>query len=70
MEYPRGSAPSAVLPQDSALLLLARSESSSAAESAGAGAAAPPVDPIWTFVMCLGFALLVGGPLFARLYTD
>jgi hypothetical protein len=70
-DYPQGSAPSAVLPQDSALMLLTESDPSAAAESAGAAAAAtPPVDPIWTFIMCIGFALLVGGPLYARLQSD
>ena len=70
-DYPRGSAPPAVLPQDSALMLLTESDPS-ATESAGAAASAAgpaSVDPIWTFIMCIGFALLVGGPLFARLYV-
>lgn len=68
-DYPRGSAPPAVLPQDSALMLLTESDPS-ATETAGAVASAPPVDPIWTLVMCIGFALLIGGPLFARLYAN
>jgi hypothetical protein len=34
-------------------------------------ASAPPsVDPVRTLIMCIGFALLVGGPSVARLYTD
>lgn len=66
-DHPRGSAPSAILPQDSALLLLTQPDPS-AAESAGAAASAAPVDPVWTLIMCIGFAMLVGGPLFVRLY--
>jgi hypothetical protein len=69
-DHPRGSAPSTILPQDSALLLLTESDPSAAAESTGAAATAAPVDPIWTFIMCIGFALLVGGPLYARLRND
>ena len=67
-DYPRGSAPPAVLPQDSALMLLTESDPS-ATESAASAAGPASVDPIWTLVMCIGFALLIGGPLFARLYV-
>lgn len=67
-DYPRGSAPPAVLPQDSALMLLTESDPS-ATESAASAASPASVDPIWTLVMCIGFALLIGGPLFARLYV-
>ena len=69
-DHPRGSAPATILPQDSALLLLTQPDPS-ATETAGAAAAsAPSVDPIWMLIMCIGFALLVGGPLFARLYGN
>jgi len=67
-DHPRGSAPATILPQDSALLLLTQPDPS-ATETAGTAAGAASVDPVWTLVMCIGFALLIGGPLFARLYA-
>lgn len=70
-DHPPGSAPPAILPQDSALLLLTQPDPSATDSVGTAAASAPPVDPIWTLVMCIGFALLIGGPLFARSYgTD